>query len=206
MGRDREGTGAVSTAIQSWLIVTYIASCPWQVMCQKKNKCSQLESLLAAKVNWPMCRPQICTASSPLAVLFSSAGWIYILWSNIRPLLHQTSPIMPETVMKREHVLKFFWFIHTGMRVLPLIGGESETKPNLETRAQSNVISGLSKVWCILSRRFPPSRTLVSKRLRNFFVFCLLLFLLHLISFLIVVAWGFDFQSGKTVGTALCFH
>ena len=174
MGRDREGTGAVSTAIQSWLIVTYIASCPWQVMCQKKNKCSQLESLLAAKVNWPMCRPQICTASSPLAVLFSSAGWIYILWSNIRPLLHQTSPIMPETVMKREHVLKFFWFIHTGMRVLPLIGGESETKPNLETRAQSNVISGLSKVWCILSRRFPPSRTLVSKRLRNLlsFAFC----------------------------------
>ena len=49
-----------------------------------------------------------------------------IIRRNIRPLLHETAPIMPETVMKGENVLELLGLIHTRMRVLPLIRGQSE--------------------------------------------------------------------------------
>jgi hypothetical protein len=47
---------------------------------------------------------------------------------NLRTLLHQTADGEPETVLKGELVLQFFWFLYAGIRIVPLIRADPATE------------------------------------------------------------------------------
>ena len=47
-----------------------------------------------------------------------------ILGGDVRPLLHQGAPVVPEAVVESQFVLQFLGLVHARVGVLPLEGGK----------------------------------------------------------------------------------
>ena len=56
---------------------------------------------------------------------------------------------MPETVVEREHVLKLLRLFDTGVRVLPLIGGQSETWAVAERAGPTPFLSSMKPRFAV---------------------------------------------------------
>ena len=76
-------------------------------------------------------------------------GSCYVLGGNIGALLHEGAPIVPETVVEREHVLKLLRLFDTGVRVLPLIGGQSETWAVAERAGPTPFLSSMKPRFAV---------------------------------------------------------